>query len=351
MNYQRFFTSLLLTFSLLLISSGSSTTNAQTTTPQGLENTRSVTTPASPTQAAQPPLDRPVTPFDLSVSPPTAYLKINPGNNAVHTITLKNNGQAELVVTPELVSFSANGTTGHPTLSNTSEFPYLNQERTSFETLTLPPKATAQLTLHFSVPATAENREYPLTVLFHSQAANAPDAAVTPVSGKLGSNLIVLVSDESTLLNTLTVESFGKQYFVDSLSALEFSPVVKNNSYAAAVSSGSATLYNWRGQEVARYEIEPTVVLGYSTRRIEPFTAPDSVTDTEGIRLFSYDSPFLLGPYSYSVFLPSGDPAHPVTVEHKIIVWAVPFTVLLTVAITCFALGGYYFYKKRSSVF
>ncbi|MDQ5950826.1 MAG: hypothetical protein QG639_102, partial [Patescibacteria group bacterium] len=207
-------------------------------------------------------ISREVTPFDLSVSPPTAYLKINPGNNAVHTITAKNNGTETLTVTPKLVSFSADGETGQPRLTNISDFPYLDQERTAFETLELQPGATAQLTLHVAVPATAENREYPLTVLFESNASsNKGSTTVTPISGIAGSNIIVLISDTDALENVLSIESFGGPRVIDSFGRLEFSPVVKNNSYAAALASGSATLSNWRGKEITSYQLAPAVVL------------------------------------------------------------------------------------------
>jgi hypothetical protein len=291
------------------------------------------------------------TPFDLSISPPTAYLKLNPGNVSAHSITLKNNGTVTLSVTPTLVSFYADGATGNPVLSQTSEFPYLDMNKTSFETLKLPPKATAQLTLNFTVPASAEDKEYPLTVLFKAENTSpSGDPSLSPVSGTIGSNIIVLVSNQEFLQDTFTVESFTKHHFVDSFARLEFTPIVKNNSFAAAAASGSAVLKNWRGNTVAEYEIAPAVVLGYSSRQIEPLSTTESITDAKGLRIFTYDAPFLIGPYSFSVFLPSGDVENPVLTEHKIIVWAIPFALLIAVALTAFALGGYYYFKKKSEL-
>jgi hypothetical protein len=290
------------------------------------------------------------TPFDLSISPTTAYLKLNPGNVSAHSITIKNNGIDTLSVTPTLVSFYADGTTGNPVLSGTSEFPYLDMDKTSFNPLELPPKATAQLTLHFSVPASAEDKEYPLTVLFNTKNTTPPsDPSLTPVSGTIGSNIIVLVSNKEFLEDTFTVESFAKHHFIDSFAKLKFAPVVKNNSFAAAAASGSATLKDWRGNTIANYEITPTVILGYSSRQIEPLSNLESIADEKGIRLFAYDSPFLIGPYSFSIYLPSGDAENPINIEHKIIVWAIPFALLISIAIAAFALGGYY-YKKRFEI-
>lgn len=288
--------------------------------------------------------------FDLSVSPPTAYLKIKPGNVAVHTITLKNNGTTALTVQPSLVSFTGDGETGKPVLSTTLDFPYLDLDKTSLDSLKLPPGATAQLTLHFSIPATAENKEYPLTILFKASDTNGQAATefLTPVSGTIGSNLIILISDTGLLENLFSVEKYSKKNFIDSFNKLEFTPVLRNNSYASAVSSGSATISNWRGQKIAEYEIAPSVILGYSSRQIEPLSSIENANTGESIRTFEYDSPFLIGPYSLSLFLPSGDPENPVMVEHKTIVWAIPFALLTAVVFASFALAGYYFNKKKS---
>lgn len=292
------------------------------------------------------------TPFDLSVIPPTAYLKIKPGNTAVHTITLKNKGTSKLAVTPSMVSFSADGKTGKPVLGQSADFPYLDTDHTSFETLELPPGSTAQLTLHFSVPATAEDKEYPLTVLF--QADKSSDTNVNPsftaVSGTIASNIIVLISQTNTLENRFSVQDFGQMQFVDSFSSLNFSPTIKNNSFAAAAASGSASLRNWRGSQVASYQINPSVILGYSTKKIEPVigSGQTAAYNTAGFRVFRYKKPFLLGPYTFSLFLPSGDPERVTYTEQKIIVWAFPFTLLGAIVIACFALGGYYFYKNRT---
>lgn len=288
--------------------------------------------------------------FDLSVSPPTAYLKIHPGNIAVHSITLKNNGLSPLSVTPQLVDFSANGITGQPVLADTHTFPYLDLDRTSFESLVLQPDQTAQLTLHFSVPSTAEDREYPLTLLFRgNQISSDTSNTLTPLAGVIASNLIVLVSDNESLQNIFSVDTFNSAPLVDSFSQVSFAPVIKNNSFAAAVASGSATITNWQGTKVAQFEISPSVILGYSSRQVGPVSAGSDQVDTSRITdTFTYDAPLLIGPYTISVMLPSGEQLSPSYTEHKIIVWAIPLALIAAIVLTCFALALYYFYKKRN---
>lgn len=306
-------------------------------------------TATSSSTAQIPQTDRDPTLYDLSVSPPTAYLKIHPGNSAVHTITLKNNGQAELVVQPQLVDFSADGKTGQPVLSMTSTFPYIDQDKTSFDSVGLKPGATAQLTLHFSVPATAEDREYPLSVLFKGSSPEeaSTDSSLSPVAGIIASNVIVLVSRAEFLENRFTVDSFNSPAFIDSFAELATSPIVKNNSYAAAVASGSATITDWKGTKVAQFDVSPSVILGYSSKQIQPL----STTEESSPAQFSYDSPFLIGPYTVSIFLPSGNPDNLTYIEHKKIVWAIPFSIIVAVTLASVCLVIYNSYKKKNAFY
>lgn len=292
--------------------------------------------------------------YDLSVSPPTAYLRIRPGNLALHTIVLKNNGKSAISVTPKLVDFVSDGVSGQPILSNNSSFPYLDLDKTSFENVTLNPGSTAQLTLNFSVPSTAENKEYPLTVLFE---AKLPDQSPeeTKVTGTIGSNIVVLVSDTDFLEQQFTVDSFASPPVIDSFQPLSFAPVIKNNSYAAGIASGSAQITNWQGTVVAQYQINPEVVLGYSTRQIQPVVTDQNQDVLEvkekGLRFFSHRSAFLIGPYTFSIFVPSGDPSNEQLIEHKIVVWAVPISILIAVIVAAALITLYYVYRSKSRTF
>lgn len=288
--------------------------------------------------------------YNLSITPPTAYLKIHPGNVSLHTITVKNNGQASVTVTPKLVDFVSDGATGKPILANNSSFPYLDLDKTSFDKVTVAPGQSARLTLHFSIPSTAENHEYPLTVLFE---ARLPDEAQndTKVAGTIGSNIVILISDTDTLEQQFDISSFNTGNVIDSFQPLEFSPLVKNNSYAAGVASGSAQITNWQGTVVAQYEVLPEVVLGYSTRKIQPIADSDSAgtlrTNKDGQRIFSYKSAFLIGPHTISVFLPSGDTNKPELIEYKKVVWAIPIAFIIAVVIASILVTLYYVIRKK----
>lgn len=290
--------------------------------------------------------------YDLSVSPPTGYLRIRPGNLALHTIVLKNNGTSAISVTPKLVDFVSDGVSGQPILSNNSSFPYLDLDKTSFENVVLNPGSTAQLTLNFSVPSTAENQEYPLTVLFEAKLADQ-SSDDTKVTGTIGSNIVVLVSDTEFLEQQFTVDSFATAPVIDSFQPLAFAPVIKNNSYAAGIASGSAQITNWQGTIIAQYEILPEVVLGYSSRQIQPITTEKNQEPLEingnDLSIFRHKSAFLLGPYTFSIFIPSGDPNNDKLIEHKKVVWAVPISIIIAVVVAAGLITIYYVYKSRSS--
>jgi hypothetical protein len=254
--------------------------------------------------------------FSLIVAPAQAYLKILPGNRATHTITLENAGDETLEVIPKVLDFAADGKTGVPILLGKTEFAYLNLTEDLYQPIILAPRGKAQLTLSFTVPSGAKNKEYPLSILFSADKLDAAQAeqGKSPITGSVVSNLVVLVSDESTATKKLTLYDAGAPQFVDSFGDITFAPVVKNEAYAATIASGSATLLDWRGKTVAHFPFYPESVLGFSTRELR------SYADELQPRLFSYKPPFLLGPYRIKFAIDN-------TTE-EIIVFAAPFSLL-----------------------
>lgn len=262
--------------------------------------------------------------FSLIVAPAQAYLKILPGNRATHTITLENTGDATLEVTPKVLDFATDGKTGVPILLGKTEFAYLNLTEDLHQPIVLAPRAKAQLTLSFTVPSGAKNKEYPLSILFSADKLDAAQAEQdkSPITGSVVSNLVVLVSDESETTRKLTLLDSGAPQFVDSFSDITFTPVVKNESYAATIASGSATLLDWRGKTVAHFPFYPESVLGFSTRELR------SYTDELQPRLFSFKSPFLLGPYQIRFKIDNSSDEQQSIETNRITVFAAPFSLL-----------------------
>lgn len=263
---------------------------------------------------------------DLAVSPPTAYMKVKQGSNATHTVVIENLSDQPLVVTPKIVDFTSDNKTGVPVLSQDTTFPYFDFDAKSLDPLNLPPKGKAQLTLKMSIPSGVPNQEFPMTVLFESKPNT--DFSLTPgtaqVRGTIGSNLILLVSSESDVTNSVSISSFSTAPIVDSFRPITFTPVMSNTGYAGAAASGSAQIKNWRDVVIAEYELRPTVILGNSSRAME-------TTDAEGnfTTQFYYKPLILLGIYKISANITIQNTDQPIYITQTKTILALPLSVVV----------------------
>lgn len=271
--------------------------------------------------------------IELKTSPPTAYLKIQPGGQASHTVTIENTGSLPVTLQPKLVDFSSDGKTGNPVLGDATTFPYLDTDSVSFTPVTIAPKAKAQLTLHITVPQGAPGKEYPLTILFeNTQPAEYTLDTGAGLAASIGSNLIVLVTGVDNPDVNLSLKSLQISKLHDSFRPITFSPLIKNEGMSAALASGSAQIKNWRGTVIATFPIYPAVVLAGSSRELLTETGP-----------FSYKKPFFFGVYTITITLTKGESGEEIALNesHKII--AIPlFFILLSTLIAV----GIFFYKR-----
>jgi hypothetical protein len=275
---------------------------------------------------------------DLSVSPPTGYLKVQPGGQATHTIVLENSGDQTLVVTPKIVDFLPDGKTGAPVLQESHSFPYFDFESPQLDQVTVSPQSKAQLSLHIVVPQDATNREYPLSVLFesHTVESTATPGVVAQVSGIIGSNIIVLVSDDTVPPTDLSIKSFQTSKIVDSLRSITFKPLVANAGYAASVASGSAQILNWQGTVIQQFSIKPAVVLGSSERELEL----DS-NESEAPTNFKYKPLFLFGMYKIRIQLETLSNDTPNVITKSEAVFAAPVILIMIILTTSTAIFAY----------
>lgn len=288
---------------------------------------------------------------ELTIAPPVGYLKIKPGAKARHTVTIQNSGSTALEITPTLVDFKPSEKTGTPILSESLSFPYLDDESKQLAPVTLEPGKRAQLTLNFTVPQFAPDKEYPLTILFSSKPLTALNTNNTgaQVNSIIGSNLIVLVSQQDSLTQKFSIINFTLPKFRDSFSPISIQPIIKNELFNANIASGSATLKNWRGAVVAEFAIYPDSVLGLSERQLRfmPITGVNP-EEPPTPQPFFYDSKFLLGPYTFSINVSSSTDI-PYSEQFTYSFIAVPY-ILIGILVLCLILGsGYYWYKNKSS--
>ncbi len=245
--------------------------------------------------------------FSLEVSPPVKYIQIKPGSKLSHTITLKNIGAYALEVSPLVVDFTSDGETNIPILQDSTSFQYIEIPKGGWPTLPLKPNQTAQLTLNFVVPADAVEREYPLTVLFNQRSLDQIGNG-SRVSGAVGSNLIVLISNKNKPAADLSITSTGIFPLLDTFSTLTIDPLITNNGFSAQPIHGTVTIRNWRGSELTKFTLFPDVVLGGSSRRARG-TAPatDSSSPPEPQEM-SYKPGWLLGLYQVDIQIMTIEP-------------------------------------------
>lgn len=281
--------------------------------------------------------------LELTVSPPISYLKVAPGTKQNHTISLKNNGPAAITATPQILDFSVDGKTGQPVLRDQHTFPYFTMPAASLKPVVLEPGQVAQLQIVIEAPATAPDKEYPLSIVFSSENTSSlpqePDAGRARVTGAVASNLIVLVSDKTSLEKKLVVSDFGAPTLLDSFRGFSAEPILENERFSAAAASGSAKLVSWTGTTVSEYQIYPDNILGFSSR---PIRALDPDSEAPQAITFTFKPNFMIGPYSLVVELDNDGQ----TEVFSTTIIAFPFSILVAAAVGL-VIGITYWWKTR----
>ncbi len=286
--------------------------------------------------------------WDVSVAPSTAYLRVAPGATDTHIITITNTGQTDLVIYPRVVDFAPDGKTGQPVLGDITSFPYLDTAPDQLPPLTIPINKKAQLSLVITPPSNAEEKEWPLVVLFQQNADNSGSSSMidtgrspsssSQITGTIGSNLVVLVSSQTEQPYLLTTESINTPILVDSFRDVTVEAILKNNGLAATVASGSARLLNMFDKSIIDTPLYPDTVLGHSTRAArlaKTSTSPTSTHSTSGLELTTpplqpqpivVTDRVLLGPYQFIIEL-----TNPLTGQSEIktaTILALPWSIL-----------------------
>ncbi len=242
--------------------------------------------------------------YSLSVSPPSAFLKIKPGSTASHTIELTNHTDQPMTITPKVFDSQPAENTGFPEFQTTFSFPYLSNQTQPLSPIAINPGETSSYTLDFTVPPNAMTKEYPLTVLFSATTEQQNTADLTSSQSKLygvvGANIVVLISGESTLSNLLNVTDIKHSIIQDSLRELSFTPILFNQGVQAVVASGSATITDTFGNAVWQMDLYPDLLLGKQQRRARALSY-DNQDKLPKPATFTYDPLFLLGKYQLTI--------------------------------------------------
>jgi hypothetical protein len=264
-------------------------------------------------------------PIDLNVSPPVTYLKIKPGTQHTLSFTLEQQGTLPLQITSKVVDFSPHPSGTGIVLNDSTSFPYLaftGGPNELQQAMLLKPGEKRRYEVSLNIPAEAPEREYHLTWLFEAK----PDSSFTigevgaQVSGTVGSNIIVLITNQDESRGQLQLKKFQLPTLVDSFSPVTFQLLAENTGPQALTASGSATITDWQGKVVKTFTFYPDTVLAQSSRSLRTLDSdqipdqstqplPDPATPSLNPEFlkplpavaFTYDPPFLFGVYQVKV--------------------------------------------------
>lgn len=290
--------------------------------------------------------------IDLSLTPATDFIEVNPGETTTHKLTLTHNGTLPLVVTPKLVDFSADGQTGKPVLSETTSVDFvtlLDDGKRFGDSFTIKPHSSQVIILQIAPLKNTVEKEYPLTILFQT----TPDINTTTsqhgntvTSAIIGSNIIVSVGQQNLDYADLLIQEVKAPKLIDSFSSLEYQVLAYNQGNKAIPVYGSSRVLDWSDQELISFDLQNDVVLAHSQRLVRP--ASDSESNPI-MSSFVYDPPFLIGPYTIEVTFknPSQDNISLTVVRYH--VFALPFVIVVaTLAAISFILILFVIKKQNS---
>lgn len=282
--------------------------------------------------------------FDLTISPPSAYLNLLPGTQSSHIITLTNNSDRELTVIPRLVDSKPENYSSIPQLSNELNFPYLSQEKTKLDKLTIPPSGTGVLKLFFNVPINAINHEYSITALFASeyskqlQTENGTSSSL--VTGAIGSNLVIYVGNQNNR-SLIQVKNMNMPKLIDSFRPIIVNPIITNLGQHASIASGSAEIKDWKNNLVQQSTIFPKVILSNQELYLSFLPEYTKHSELPQPTVLTYKRMFLLGPYSVTIKLNDQNGTTYFTQTEKI--YALPISIVLTI---CTIILFIYLFKR-----
>ena len=278
----------------------------------------------------------------LSVSPATAFLKVKPGSETVHTIIIENRGIETLKITPKLVDFHPDGQTGRPVLGKKLTFPYFKLPEAGLKPITLDINQKAKVNLVISPPKDASTQEFPVTIIFQASNLNLkPDQ--TKVVGAVASNLVILVTKKENPPTKLKLAQIKLPKIIDSFQPLKFKLLAQNEGASAAIASGSAEILNFKEKVIAKKPILPTTILASSARYLltnNLDSKPDNLSFNPETTEFLIPRRFWLGYYKLKVKL-NPDQAQTQTF------FALPISLVLLSLIGGLISGGLYLLRRQ----
>jgi hypothetical protein len=285
--------------------------------------------------------------INLSISPPVTYMSIKPGETQTYQIQAENLGDATVEVIPSLLDFEADNMTGQPIVKSTGTFKHIriNDGLASFgKKFYLEPKQKSSIPITIDIPKSDQEEEYAMTIFFtfKNKTGETIKDSQAKVAGTVGSNLILLVTRNNSDRGNIVIKNIKSMPTIDTFMPIRFTAFAENIGKNATAASGSATITDWKNNEVAKFDIHPDMILSGSSRELRE---KDFVSNE-----FRYKKPFLLGIYSIKIELKKNSTPDSETFILKKTIVALPFSIILLPLSGFLLYSGYRLVIKKTSI-
>ena len=250
----------------------------------------------------------------LSLYPPLLEVTIQPGRSITQVYQLSNQGETDMILNSRLVPFTPSNEIGGVLLreQETSEaqpwISFQNADLALGQSFVLKAKGEQQLVLKIKVPEQATEDDYYLTLLLFSQSESNHQQNSVQSQIKIGSHLLLTLSQTGEPPKKAQVEDFkiqnawfriGSWQFIDSFTNPLFILRLKNLGRSLFKPMGNLTVSGFSGQKYL-LDLLPENILVNSTRQTLCFSADKNQPLPCRLNL-GWKNKFLIGSYQVTV--------------------------------------------------
>lgn len=263
--------------------------------------------------------------ISLTISPPITEVLIAPGKEVVQNYILKNEGNSTLVsvsVTP----FYPQGTQGFQEFRDDLTSSYQNwfflidpniALGTSFN---LPKGQSQTISLKIAPPRDASLKDYYFAVFFTTQQDSETGLDTGYSQAKVGSNLLITVSDDGEPVKNVSIKKFSAPLIIDSFAKLSYSVTLENIGRAYVAPMGKIIVSSKPFGSSSELTLAPVNILVSSERDIPCLSGEEQIN-------CSLEKKFPLGLYRAKLTFSLDEETQIYTSE--IVTFAFPFSLIL----------------------
>lgn len=263
----------------------------------------------------------------LSLWPPVFTAMVKPGKSVTQVYRLKNAAD-DTTIKASVVPISPSDELGHFDLQFGGKLPgffsLLNTDLPT--TFTLRGGQTRELMLKITIPAGAQDADYPAALVIESKSQGLIGGSGSVSQATIAAPILLTISQTGQPQRLAKIEEFSAKNIFDSFEPIKPLLRVKNQSATHLQPVGSIKIINALGRKTATLSLKQQNILGGSIRQIQ--------SD-------AWDPIFPFGRYTAVAELAPMDTNN--TVSQTIIFWVLPYKLLLVILVFTV---NYYFFNK-----